>query len=206
MALGSIYFFLENKRKLLVAVLLIGLSLLPLISHLIAKNSISVHQHATLSLIFVLPLVGAFFAFIIKKYRYLGITMTLFTVILSLLLSLPMVKEIQESWPNSEKAIAVIKNNINSKDRILTEADDVIILAFYDELPRTNIVGPFYFEYGEVEGITAYKNAIEDDFFKFIQLDGTIFTEEELEVIERALGDEYKSVFFDGNIEIYQHI
>lgn len=203
LALGSIYFFLDS-RKIKIAILLIASSLLPLISHAIAKNSISVQQHTTLSLIFLFPLAGAFFASIIKRYKYLGITAAFITVILSLSLSLPMIQDIQESWPNSDEAIRVLKSRMDKEDRILAEADDVIILAFYDDVPRDNIVGPFYFDYSGEEGMPAYKAAIEEGYFKYIELDGTIFTEEEIEVVEDAIGENYKSVFDDGNIKIYE--
>ncbi len=202
-SLGGIFFLLREKRVLIFVSLLL-LSFVPLIVHFLTGNALSVHQHSFLSLIFILPVVGSFFGLIIKRFTVVGILITLIIVLFNYFDSVPKVKELEGFWPNTTKAIEILKSKVDQEDKILAEAGDVITLALYDRLKPENITGPFVFSYQNQEELAAYLQAINNGYFNFVELDGTSFLQEQIEEIKKSLGEKYSLIFDDGKIRIWQ--
>lgn len=196
--------FLIKKGKGLLTTTLFLASLLPLGVHLLTRNILSVAQHSFFSLIFILPIAGATFASITQKYQKTGILITILVILFNLNSSLPQVWRLETSWPNTTKMIEVLKNKVSTKDRILAEADDVVTLALENQLSSENISGPFVFSYQDLEGLEAYLQALSDGYFKFVELDGTNFSQDTILEIEKKLSKKYFLIFDDGKIKLWQ--
>lgn len=203
LSLGGIVFFFKEKHGFFIGLLFI-ISLIPLIFHILTGNNLSSHQHSFLSLIFVLPIVGAFLTFIIKKYAKVGIAVSLILVIFNLVNSIPKVYALGSFWPNTKGATDLIQEKVSRDDRILAESGDVVTLALYDKVPPENVYGPFVFSYKDQDGLSAYLLAISDGYFNFIQLDEGSFSPESISEMKRVIGERYSLIFVDGKLRIFQ--
>lgn len=199
--LGAI---LLGKSYKVITGLLLFYSFIPIATHLLSGNTSSIGQHTFLSLIFLFPVIGAFFVIILKSYRIIGVLILFAALGLNLFYSISQVNRAESFWPNSTKAIAYLRNNISPNDRILAEADDIVSLGLEEEISADQITGPFEFTYNGLEGMTAYNKAIEDGYFRFVQLEGTYFLPEQMKDIEKELSERYVKVYDDNSIMIYQ--
>ena len=195
---------LWQKKKGALTILLAVASVLPLIAHLVAREGLSVAQHSFLSLIFILPLVGIFFSTIIQKNPKAGILLAGAAIAFNLFYSASKVRELESFWPNTDKAVWALKAEVTPNDKILAEAGDVVTLAFYNKIKSDQIMGPFVFSFKDKEGLPAYLAAIDDEYFNFVELDGTSFSLDSILAIEKALSEKYFLFFDDGEVRIWQ--
>ena len=200
---GAAIFWKEKKESVMA---LLFMAAVPVLLHTFTTNNTSSEQHAFLVLIFLFPLVAAFFTYLITKSRIVGITVTVMFVILNFFYSYPQVRAAENFWPNSEAAIAVIKKNVSSGDVILAEGSDTVFLGLGRKIPIEQVVGPFVFEYKNLEGIGAYLKAIDDRYFKLVELESVYFSEEDMQKIEERLELGYTKIFDDGKIRVYQRL
>lgn len=203
LSIPGLIFLISKGKGVLVATLFLA-SLLPLGVHLLARNMLSVAQHSFFSLVFILPIVGATFSSILQKYHQTGLLITILVILFNLYSSLPQVWQLESSWPNTTKMIEVLKNKISPQDKILAEADDVVTLGLENKLPSENISGPFVFSYKDLGGLEAYLKAVDDGYFKFVELDGTNFSQDIILEIEKKLSTKYFLIFDDGKIKLWQ--
>lgn len=195
--------FLWRNDKFLIVVLLFC-SLIPFFVHSVTGNTDSVQQHTMLSIIFLLPVIGAGFALLVRKRKWAGIGLTLLALITQILISEPQVKSAESFWPNLKPATAVIRQDLKPNDRVLAESDDSMYLELKDTLIQEQVNGPFYFEYDGKEGIDAYTAAIGAKYFKYIQLEGTYFSDDEKEKLAKAIDDHYKKILDKDGLTVYK--
>ena len=198
---GAMVLWRSKKVEVLA---LLFMSEVPILVHLVTLNNDSIHQHAFLSIVFILPLVGAFFAFFINKFKKIGTALTIIVIGLNLIYAMPQVEDLESFWPNSDKAASVIKEKLNSKDIVLAEGSDTIMLGIDKKIPREQIFGPFVFNYKDEEGTPAYIKAINDGYFKLVELENVYFSEEAFALINNTLPEKYVKIFDDGRIQVYQ--
>lgn len=180
------------------------MSLVPLIVHILTKNNNTMHQHVFLSIIFVLPLASAFFAWIIEKNKITGICAVAAIVIFSLIYANTQVKDLETFWPNSNGAVNVLAKEVGPKDIILAEGSDTILLGLKGKIPTSQLIGPFTFSYQNLEDEPAYEKAISDGYFKFIEIENEYFSEDFVNKVLPILNVKYVKIFDDGRIQIYR--
>lgn len=74
-------------------------------------------------------------------------------------------------WPNVEQPLSYLEGRLASNTRLLTD-DSVFRYYLHPQLSQSQIVDPFYFQYGQNHGEQAYTAAVEDGWFDYIVLDG----------------------------------
>lgn len=203
LSLGGIVFLFLRKLRFLAGALLAG-SLVPLIVHLLAHESLSVHQHIIYSLFFVLPLAGLFFESLVGKFGHIGIAVTAAAVFINLFISIPRFAELGNFWPNTDKAATVLRENVKSEHKLLAESGDAIYLPLYNQLPSDNFFGPYVFSYNEQEGQEAYISAIIDGYFDFIEFDKSSFSEEDHLAFASVIENRYTAIFDDGTVKVWR--
>lgn len=191
----------KSKKETIKALLFMGL--FPVFVHTVTKNNTSSEQHVFLVLTFLLPLVGAFFAYIFTKNKLLGILVTSVFVLLNLAYSYPIVRDAESFWPDSTEAAEVIKNNVAGDDIILAEGSDTIYLGLGGAIPISQVIGPFVFDYQGLEGRDAYLKAIDDRYFKLVEIEKVYFSTQDIQAIEAKLAENYTIIFDDGKIRVY---
>lgn len=196
---------LWKKDKIVLGILLF-LSLLPLIVHGMTGNDSSVQQHTFLTLVFILPVIGAIFTALIVKKRRIGILITVLALGLQVVFTLPQVQAAEQYWPNLNESAKLLNANLKPSDRILAESGDSLYLEIESKIAHDQLEGPFVFSYGVYEGQAAYVEAIKNGYFNYIQFDGIFFSEEDTLAIEEAMKKNYQKVFDDSKVRVYKLI
>lgn len=199
--IGGIFLWSNNKLKVLG---LLFLSSVPILVHILSKNDNSSHQHSFISLIFLLPLIGALFVFFYKKFGSLVVPATLIIMAFVFLYSWSQVRDLENFWPNSSEVAFVLKSKISPNDVILAEGSDSIKLGLGAKVSSEQIVGPFVFEYKGEEGEAAYQKAISEGYFRYVELENVYFPEDTLKKIQSTLPNKYYEIFNDGKIKLYE--
>lgn len=199
--LGLAFLWKHDKPLIL---LLLFFSALPLIVHGITGNDSSVQQHTFLSLIFALPVLGAIGAALIQKRKLVGKVLLVIALGIQVLVTMPQVQSAENFWPNLTEASTILNAKLQPNDRVLAESGDSLYLEISDKIAHEQIEGPFVFSYDEKEGREAYVAAINNGYFRFVQLDDTYFSEEDIASIEQALVKNYKKMFDDGSTRVFE--
>jgi hypothetical protein len=199
--LSLIGIYLLKKRGVF-PLLLFLLSFSPLIMHLVSNNTAAVYQDTFFTFIFLLPLTAAPFVFLIRKQFSLGVFVLIVSVACLALYTKQAITPFEQFWPDYTKSSLYLKNTIEEDDILLLEAGDSVYLDLYDTLDGDQVVGPFVFSYSDLEGKPAYKAAISDAYFDYIQLDKS--SAELSEITESLLLENYTEVFQDETITIYK--
>jgi hypothetical protein len=195
---------LWRGRRLIIAILLL-FSLIPLITHTLTANVDSVRQHTFLSIIFLLPVIGAMFVVLQQRFKKLAVGFLVLAVAVQILVSAPQVKDAELFWANLKGAAKTIQANVSSNDRILAESSDSLYLELNGKVTQDQIEGPFDFSYAGKDGINAYTQAIQDGYFKYVELEGgTYFSDDDLKAIRNAMQKNYKKIFDDGSASVYK--
>jgi hypothetical protein len=194
---------LWKGRRLLITLLLF-FALVPLIIHTLTSNVDSVQQHTFLSIIFLLPVIGALFVVLQQRFKKLSIVLLVLAVSGQILIAVPQVKDAELFWANLNGAAKTIGKNVTPSDRILAESSDSLYLVLNGKVTQDQIEGPFEFSYDGKDGIDAYTHAILDGYFTYVELEGgTFFSDDDLKAIRKALQKKYKKVFDDGDAAVY---
>jgi 4-amino-4-deoxy-L-arabinose transferase-like glycosyltransferase len=192
------------RRRQFLILLLLALSFIPLVVHGVTGNDSSVQQHTFLSLIFIVPILGAIFASVLQKRKRLGIMLLAMALLIQIFYTVPQVKSAESFWPNITEPVAVLKKDLKPSDRILAEADDSLFLEVRDRIPQDQVSGPFYFSYQDKEGIEAYLDALNNGYFQYVQLEGTYFSKEDINAIKGVLQQNFRKIFDNGYTQIYK--
>lgn len=197
--------FIWSRKNFIKIILLLIASLLPLVFHLLGKNQDSATQHSFLSLIFLVPFIGCLFSNLIYSFKNMWkYTVIAFLVIINYLIALPVKHQQEMYWPNSNQSVELLRSKVIWQDWILAEGGDIYTLTLSDKIPSNQIIGPFVFEHNGLVGREAYLAAIDAGYFKYIQLEGTYFSEDDLSAILTRLKDRYIQILTDGPINVYE--
>ncbi len=195
----SILIHRSNRRKL---IYLFFISLLPLFVHLITKNLFTLEQNTLFSAIFLFPVAASVFTYVLHNFKIHGLVFTVVSIVcIFSFYSLPKQQNLENFWPNTDNALEVLAQNINADDKILAESGDIAVLALEENVNSENIFSPYYFEYKDNEGDAAYRQAIDEKYFKYIQTDGTSGV---LEDMETEINTNYGIIYEEGTIKIYR--
>lgn len=195
----------SGRKKYTVLVLLLA-SFIPMTLHLVTRNNDSAHQHVFFSIVLILPVVGMFFTQTIKSYGKFAIAGMLLIWSVNSVSSIPQLNELETFWPNTTSATAFIRDRVSGNDVVLLEGGDVISLGINNKISSDQIIGPFWFEYKGLEKEAAYVKAVEEKYFKLIEIENVYFDKETIAKIEQAAPTRYTKTFDDGRIRVYERI
>lgn len=194
------------RKQLWVALILVSAMFLPLLSHMVSGNALSVSQHSFLSLIFAIPLIGGFLTLLLQRSRFMGLSLLCISLLANIIAGRHQITHAGTFWPNSRDAVEYLAKNVKPGDKLFVESGDTVTLELYDRIPVDDIVGPFSFSYSDKQGLAAYLAAIEDGYFRFVEFEQTYISQEDLGRFENALQSGYNKVFDDGEIRIYERL
>lgn len=199
LSLGGLIMLARRGKEI---IFLLLASIWPLLVHMTFGEGLSVHQHSFLTLVFILPIAGAFLAKIIEKFRWIAVTLVGTVIAVNLWISVPKVQALESFWPNTTRATELMAARGSFGQRILSESGDVITLAVYDK--GSEVFGPFVFSYKNKEGVEAYQEAILDGYFNFIELDETSFESNVEAILEKATIGVYLLIYEEGPVKVWE--
>lgn len=180
------------------------LSLVPLVVHVLTKNNNTMHQHVFLTLIFILPLASAFFAWIVEKNRITGLAAIISILIFSTIYLNNQLRDLENFWPNSDRANAILRERLRTGDIVLAEGSDSTLLALNGRISSDRLIGPFSFSYKNLEDEAAYTQAINDGYFRLIEIENEYFSQDFIVKLSPILALKYVKIFDDGRIQVYE--
>lgn len=190
------------KKKFITTLFLISAAAIVPIVHIATNNFASVHQHAYLSIIFLLPLGAYFFTKLYENQRIFGGALTIITLLMLFTYSQSQVRALETMWTNSNDVMAYLKENTTSHERILTTEGDVSAVAL-PNIKNENIVGYYYFEYKKQENTDAYTTAINDGYFDFILVDKDN-TSDVSKTVKDSVTSHYAPLYYKNSYIVYK--
>lgn len=195
----GLWHLMKQNREL--GILLSGIVLVPVVVHLLTLNGPTLVQNLIFSVAGLCLFAGLGFAAVISRSRKIGIAVTAIFILFALFNSTHKRSDLEHLWPNYDLVTDYLVEVVEPDDRILVQADDIAVLALEDVLPIEQITGPYGFSYEELKDDEAYKHAVEDGYFTYIQLDrpDSWFAQ----IIEPTLSDQYELVYQKENFVVY---
>ncbi len=179
----------RDRSAMLLAAILVPFLILSLLAapiyHLLNENIGSLWKHLVYSVIFLSPLAGRGFTFVIWKarallgrwaiyYRVLGAAITVVGLAWFIDHSLDQNWWIQHSWPNVTNVVEYMRSQgVTEQARVL--ADGAQIYEYYFDFgvyDRDTWHNTWYLDYKGLQGVQAMIAAIRDHAFDFVVLDG----------------------------------
>jgi hypothetical protein len=165
--------------------------------HLMFSRTSALDKHSFLiSLaVSIFSSIGIYELFTKKIYKYI----IYLIAILYIPLNIYFANRFNYLWPNFDKGLLYLQENMKPKDRLLTENGSSIMLSAFGSLSPINVTTFDWFEYKKIVGSEAYKNALKEGYFTYIELEKDTFIK----------SDSYKSLnkIVSDNLDInYQKV
>ena len=112
-------------------------------------------------------------------------------------------------WDNSNHAVTFLSDKLQPGDKVLVESGGTAILAGYQKNHPTNFSTFDWINYEGKSGEAAYKAAVKDAYFKYIELEGkgqqgtTIFSSLHA-MVSQNLGGNYRQIYSQNGFMIYE--
>ena len=111
-------------------------------------------------------------------------------------------QKFNSAWPNYSNALNFLSQNTTKDDNLLAEETSSILLP-------SNVFTFNRFSYKGLEGAPAYKAAVSDGYFNYIELNNGLGVKSDTkgglkEIVSEQMADSYFSVFSDGNFSVYK--
>lgn len=201
---------LMTSKRVKEIIALIVLCLVIPVFHLSLLRISTLDKHLYLSVIFLSVVVGYGISF---AYRELNkpvkmiIKLGLPVIAIFYLISAQNILHIRENdWENSTDTQKYLIEKIQPGDKILTEEGGAVILALYDKIfPPKSIVTFDWINYSGLDGDRGYVQAIKDEYFDYVELNGRFEGAFELRrKIKEGMTGNYSLVYTKDNYEIYE--
>lgn len=170
--IASIGMLLKNKYKHFTALNI--LAFLIIILHIVTNRLATLDKHILFFATFISIMAGVGMeALLTIKERKLSKPIALALVVFLLTyayLSFFSAKKYNALWKDSTYLLYYFMDNIEYNDLVLTELGPPLMLATYRKNPPLNYTTFNWFEYKNVNGERAYKKAIEDKYFDYVQI------------------------------------
>jgi len=120
--------------------------------------------------------------------------------------SFQVVSELEHEWRNTSSLGSFLSQRVEPGDKVLTENGGAVILILYDKIfPPTNIVTFDWINYSGITDERAYLQAVKDEYFDIIELDGQSEGNDILRDGLRAeMSDKYSLIYTANNFEVYE--
>jgi 4-amino-4-deoxy-L-arabinose transferase-like glycosyltransferase len=195
--------FLLKKRFVLTCGLLV-LALSVMTIHVLANSSAAVHQHAFISIVFLLPLGAAFLTRVLVAQRLLGSLLIASLLFATATMSYVQVRSLQAAWPNSTEVMQYLRTTTARHEIVLSSEDDVTVLALKN-LRAGNLVGPYNFSYKGLTDDAAYRQALQESYFDVVLVneDDSSVT---AQTVRDTLGNRYVATYQRHPFVVYRRV
>jgi len=173
-AIGAVILLVKGKWKLFFSLLFAAI--LVLVSHIVTRRAIpSMDKHSFITIVFLSIIAGigisSFISSVtIRAAKLLMIIMVFISFIFYIGKSYQKAQVYNTQWHNSSASGEYMKKNVKNGDKVLSETGSPIIMDLYDINFPTNTNTFYWFEYKGNNSIDAYKNAVQDGYFDWIEL------------------------------------
>lgn len=199
-ALGGAVMLL--RRNFITTIFLLGAASIVPVVHAVTSNFASVHQHAYLSILFLLPLGAYFFTRIYEKVKVLGNLVVVIVLLTVLTYSQTQVRALESMWTNTNDVLSYLEEKTTSHERIYAPEADVAAVDL-SNIKNENIVGQYSFKYKNIENNNAYSTAIKESYFDFIVIDNEN-TSEVSKTVKNSLTNHYSPVYNNHPFTVYK--
>ncbi len=177
--------------------------------HLFTNRISAIDKHV----IYIVLSTSIFSGFIIYEYlkfktykKIIIITITLFSI-----LNFISFKNIANIWPNYTTGINYLSDNMKGSDILLSENGSSLVLIASKKLQNENVVTFDWFEYKNLVNVEAYKKAVVQGYFKYIELESDKYSKPERykeinKIVIENLDINYKKVLENENYTIYKRV
>lgn len=203
-------FLLIASKKIKATLALIALSLVMPLFHLALLRFATLDKHMYLTVIFLSVIAGYGVSLVLQSRDKMISTIVKIgipIVMLLYLLSSQYILNVRENdWRNSYATQDYLVEKIQPGDKILTEEGGAVILALYGKIfPPKSIVTFDWIDYSGLSGEKGYLQAINDEYFDYIELNGRYQGSSELrEKIRESMAEKYYLTYGSGNYEVYE--
>ncbi|MFF3594844.1 glycosyltransferase family 39 protein [Kitasatospora indigofera] len=177
-----------RKRRIMLGLLLTGTALLAPAYQIHLHTSVALYKHIGFGLLFAAPIAGIGMARLIgPHFRHPQLGILLWVVMLSLGLSQSEWRF--NTWPDSSKMVAVLRQHVDANGRYLASADNVPVYYLRDLTLQSQWTSTYGIGYVDKDGKLhsaddGYRTAIADGWFDLIVLDGVATPETDRVVAE----------------------
>jgi hypothetical protein len=198
----------ERRRQILLASVLMGTALLPMLYQIHLQTTQSLHKHIGFGLLFASPVAGYAVSRIARldqpnlARRLPGLALGLCLALGNL--ALGVATQMYDSWPNSKAMVAAVGPLVDAdpQHHYLAEEDEVPRYYLQDRTEPYQWSTTFSFSYapkkggGSLSGVDAYRAALADHYFTLVILDHgpTAALDDQLEATLQAHGSGYRLV------------
>lgn len=210
--LGIIGLLIKREWKALV-VLGSGAVLIILV-HLLTFRLASLDKHLFLTICFLSILSGLGISNLVEKIRSMRWRFLVLGMVLGFLVNYSFYSYIEglkfnDAWPNASLMLEQLNKQVKSGDKVLAEVGGAAILHTYDQNFPTNTVTFDYFDFNELRDIEAYKQAVEEGYFDWIELEADDNSKNNRyqsihQAVVNSISDQYKLTFADSGFYIYK--
>lgn len=177
-----------RKRRIMLGLLLTGTALLAPAYQIHLHTSVALYKHIGFGLLFAAPIAGIGMARLIgPHFRHPQLGILLWVVMLSLGLSQSEWRF--NTWPDSSRMVAVLRQHVDANGRYLASADNVPVYYLRDLTLQSQWTSTYGIGYVDKDGKLhsaddGYRTAIADGWFDLIVLDGVATPETDRVVAE----------------------
>lgn len=195
----------KKHWKLLAAEIL---SILTIVAFHVVTNRTSALDKHSFIIVFTVAVFGSVGIYEVIKKRVWRYIISAF-IILYIPFNMYIANKYNYLWPNFGTAINYLEDNMKSTDRLLSENGSSIILTTYEGLSPHNVVTFDWFEYKNKTGEAAYRQAITEGYFSFIELETNSYTKPEgyallNSIVQENLDNNYSVVIENKDYMVYK--
>lgn len=212
--IGGIVLYFTNK-KLLLSLFIMAIWIL--LSHIVTRRALwTMDKQIFITSAFLIIIAGIGLTELIKSInlfliKYISIFLLMISFYFYFLNTQHKLVAYNNTWINTLSVEKIMKDKVKNGDKILTETGSPIILALYDlDLP-TNITTFSWFNYNNNATISAYKMAVSDGYFDWIELINEEIPREEYTLtihnyIVNTVKTRYKLIYSDKTSSLYRRV
>jgi hypothetical protein len=196
-------------KKILPTLALLSLSAVIPAFHLYLNRVPTLNKHLYMTVAFLAVIVGYSLSWLsyrpfIRTFVRIFLLVIVFAYFLS---SRPETLHLEQEWQNTKSISRYLSNIITTEDRILIEDGGALVLSLYDIVyPPTHTTTFDWINYSGLQGQAGYLQAIKDQYFDYIELDGEHADSELHSLIHYHLAGGYTQIHQEGNFYVYAKI
>jgi hypothetical protein len=112
----------------------------------------------------------------------------------------------EHEWQNTTALQKYLVQKVQPGDKVLTEEGGVVVLSLYDKIfPPKDITTFDWIDYSGLQGEKGYKQAVNDGYFNYIQLDNQFESSQDLNsAIRKSMVPNYSLAYKRDIFEVYE--
>ncbi len=181
--------------------------------HIATLRVPTLDKHLLLSLVFIAVLTGigtnVILGVLKGRVRFVYVVLLVAYVLAFGAYSYKSLGHYNSLWTNSTVGNNVLAEQVGKNDKVLTETGPATVLTIFPKVDIENISTFDYLKYGIVEGEPAYKAAVKDGYFNYIELESASLPKSDSvkamhQLIIDSMDSNYDVIYKDTKITIYK--